>query len=146
MMADTMTLEEAMGYLNYSIRKGEHSGGWVGGDLADAIDVVMTFVNETQGVPVPPAPSAWRPIGESSEERQTSIAVDLWGHLAKDQYRPCVPPRRITNCRFRFNSHGADSYWAWFTEDGERVAATHFMTPPAPPVAEKAPEGAEGGR
>lgn len=86
-MADTMTLEEAMNWLDYAHRKGEHSGGGVGGGLADAIDVVMTFVNEPQGVTVP--------LG--ALERDREVVMDLRKRLAELEAREAVGRVKLTD-------------------------------------------------
>ncbi len=98
-------------------------------------EMLRNMIAAAQPAPAPPAatpaPSAWRPIAEVGEARNARAWVDLWGHLAKDQDNPCVPPRRLTNCRFRLNERGRESFWGWFTEGGDEVAATHWM--PVPP-------------
>lgn len=103
------------------------------GSKRDIHDPYLRWVYHAAVSTAPPAPSMWRPIAEASEVRETGACVDLWGRLAKDQFSPCVPARRITDCRYRL-SDTPDSFWGWLTKDGQQVAATHFMRTPAPPA------------
>jgi len=93
---------------------------------------IVADVDRTASI-APPAPSAWRPI----EEAVTSgIADDGNLYLLTDG-------KDVLTGGISRNDWG--DLWCP-TSDLGSIEATHFSPLPTPPVAEKAAEGAEGGR